>query len=578
MRPWFEEYPDLLATEKVELGKLGYTLDDAEMAAGRVVFHGELTWEDEGHETAIVYPDSYPYLRPEVYAPSLRLGRHQNPHRGNLCLLDRSTRQWTPEDTGAWLVGTRIPLLLEKLVAGGDELRDAEAAQGEPASRFVEPEPGGVVFVPEEALRLPVGHPAGGLRIAVGSAESLGVGAPVRAAVVDVYELDASGSRQADLAAADPPLLRRFDNRVGNGRWVRIPDFWQIPGPGVQDVLTLARAQPAYLEPPWFDVSGGRMRILGVVGEEEVAQGVVEDGWLFVIETQRREGARTITRSYVVPGERLSLEDLAARVPSLRGMNDKACALTGLGTIGAPIALELAKSLTGKLRVLDHDAVETGNTVRWPVGLSAVGHGKATVIHSIIANDFPYTEIEGINLQLGSARPPGEDRGVSEREGIDALLTDADILVDATAELGIQHLLMVEARDRQIPQVYATMTEGGLGGMVARVIPGVTGCWLCLQWRIEDGDIPTPPFEETGNVQPRGCGWPTFTGTSVDALPVVAQAVQVVTQTLLGNVTAEGAHVFVLDQAEDPTSGLRLPKWTAHPLTPHERCEYCALS
>jgi hypothetical protein len=100
------------------------------------------------------YPDLFPYLRPEVYAPRLALERHRNPATGNLCLLDRSTRSWRPKDTGAWLVAERVRHLLSLFRAGLEAMAAAEVAQGEPASTYYPVTPGTVVFVPAAVLEL----------------------------------------------------------------------------------------------------------------------------------------------------------------------------------------------------------------------------------------------------------------------------------------------------------------------------------------------------------------------------------------------------------------------------------------
>jgi hypothetical protein len=86
------------------------------------VIRGSIVWHERQIELEVVYPDTFPFLRPEIYAPGLALGRHQNPLQGNLCLLDRSTRAWNVDETGAWLVAERVPYLLDLLEQGGEAL------------------------------------------------------------------------------------------------------------------------------------------------------------------------------------------------------------------------------------------------------------------------------------------------------------------------------------------------------------------------------------------------------------------------------------------------------------------------
>ena len=51
------------------------------------MLEGAISYEGEEVELRVVYPDSFPFMRPEVFAPGLLLERHQNPVDRNLCLL-----------------------------------------------------------------------------------------------------------------------------------------------------------------------------------------------------------------------------------------------------------------------------------------------------------------------------------------------------------------------------------------------------------------------------------------------------------------------------------------------------------
>src|ERR671936_164582 len=94
---WVQRFPGRLEWELDDFGRRGlhdFRLDEREIANGRVVLDGETTWKGETIPLRIVYPDLFPYFRPEVFAPGLKLGRHQNPFEGNLCLLEAPTRAW----------------------------------------------------------------------------------------------------------------------------------------------------------------------------------------------------------------------------------------------------------------------------------------------------------------------------------------------------------------------------------------------------------------------------------------------------------------------------------------------------
>jgi molybdopterin/thiamine biosynthesis adenylyltransferase len=313
---------------------------------------------------------------------------------------------------------------------------------------------------------------------------------------------------------------------------------------------------------------------VGVVCKEEVRQGEYEDSWLFAVEASVSH-PQPDKQMIVVTGERLSPTDLGERIPTLAGLAEKTVALVGLGGFGAPIAFELARAQLGELRVLDDDYVEAGTIVRWPLGVRAVGHAKVDLIDAWLTQEYPFTKVVPFRHRVGHVPAPDEPEGRFETEVLTEFFGSTSLVVDATAETGVQQLAAALADEARIPQVYAWGTEGGFGGMVARVVPGQTGCWRCLMLRIEDESIPAPPFAAGGTVQPRGCSAPTWTGSSFDALPTVAQAVRTICFTLLhGRVAGTRApkDVFRLSQPLEVPGEVLAPQWDAYTLEPHPEC------
>jgi molybdopterin/thiamine biosynthesis adenylyltransferase len=584
MRRWTDVFPQRLQAE-VEAFEhaegLDFALDETEMtASGRVVFRGTLTLS--GRDPILLevrYPDSFPYLRPEVFAPELRLGRHQNPYRHNLCLLERSTRQWSPGNTGAWLVAERTPKLLALLEGDPEQMRREEAPQGEPASYYFRAQAGTIVLLPEEALDLPDDLLAGTMRLAIAADED--PGSMLRAGLIRVEACDNRG-KSRPVAEAGGPFAEHFSKTVYEGRWVRLPSFPQLGG-DAEHLFAGAREVPGFQEPPRQGVAGANLRILGVVCKEEVRQGEYEDTWLFAVEMATvqltRQGKTKRVQHYIARGDRLSAADLAERIPSLAGLQGKTVALVGLGALGAPLSIELARAQVGELRMLDHDVVEAGTIVRWPFGLGAVGYRKTAVLSGFIGSDYPYTRVRTFEQPIGLVPASADEAPAqSEAEMLSEFLDGVDLVIDATAEIGVQQLLAALADEAGIPQVFVSATEGGWGGIVARVVPGLTGCWYCLQKRIADKSIVAPPQAETGMLQPRGCSAPTWTGTSFDALPLIAQATRTATFTLLGGRhAAHPADVFVCAQRADTAADLGAPEWTQYALEPHVECEACAI-
>jgi hypothetical protein len=566
---WVQRFPGRLEWELAEFKRRGlddFALDDEGLQRGRVVLNGSISRAAEHVHLQIVFPDTYPYFRPEVFAPELLLGRHQNPYARNLCLLEASTRAWGTSDTAAWLVDERVPFLLDLIEMGGSEMERNEVPQGEPESVYVVREHGSAIFISEDALRLPDDALFGDAYFSFSPDR---VGPAVHLLLRQLNARTKSGVGKP-LAHADERLCDRFGGLKLEGRWVRVA---AIPGLDSEEYFAVAdRVKAGFGTPPWQNIGDADVAILGVVFKEEVRQGVWEDAWVFAVRWRTTNPGQF--GSYLTQGERFAAEDMFARVPRLQGLEVKDAALVGLGSLGAPLALELARAQVGDLRVLDHDLVEGGTIVRWPVGLPAVGSFKTAVIEGTIKANYPRTLCQSFVQRLGAARPQLAEAMPNDFDVLARMFEGADLVIDATGEIAIQQLVADLARERALPQVFVWATEGAFGGAVVRCIPERTGCWFCLQLAIQDGSIEAPPREEIGTTQPRGCATPTFTGESFNLLPLVAQAARVVVGTLLDTLPI-GQDAFVMSFTRDGNEQAGAPTWTTSSLEKHPRCSVC---
>lgn len=96
------------------------------------------------------------------------------------------------------------------------------------------------------------------------------------------------------------------------------------------------------------------------------------------------------------------------------------------------------------------------------VGLTAVGHPKTAVIEGFTRMNYPFTKVVPFNQTIGTAM--ADEDAEPEMLVLERFLAGADLLVDATAELGIQQLFADLADEAGIPQVYVWGTEGAVGG------------------------------------------------------------------------------------------------------------------
>lgn len=564
--PWWERWPGRLKWELEQLTAKGLQvdIDEASRQRQQVVLRVVAPAAGENHTFTVVFPDFYPELRFEVYAPTLDLPRHQNPFGKNLCLLEGATEQWRLTDSAAAFLTERVPKLLD-LLEDEEAMRQAEVPQGEPITAYYQYKLGGVVLVPAFALTLPRDCASGLMHLRLQEGANT---ATIRCLLSEAMDEDSR-----TLGKAEPELAEMFSGTTVVGRWFRLDEAPHTEdGPSL--VQLLSGKFPYLMKPRWRSLQGRKVDFVGVVFPEEVTQNRFEDAWLLVV--RERTGS-----TYLCRGQRVTEEDLLARIPELRALRSCTVGVIGLGGLGGPSALEFARCQIGQLRVLDYDIVEAGTLVRWPFGLPFVGLPKTEVIGEIIQKNYPFTRLERYSLRIGAVEMRKQPR--SQRELLGEFLDGLDLVYDATAQSGVQYLVSILAGERKLPQVYVGGTYGGWGGMVARCIPNKTGCWYCWKLHLDAGTLPPPNSQPDGLIQPRGCASRTFTGCSFDLLPIVAQGVRMSVQTLVAKSNTEGSRypqsdrdVSILYLRDDKGNPTGCPRWEHHKLEIHPRCELCA--
>jgi tRNA A37 threonylcarbamoyladenosine dehydratase len=321
---------------------------------------------------------------------------------------------------------------------------------------------------------------------------------------------------------------------------------------------------------------------------EETEPGVLGQGWVFLVQgtqtIQVPQGKGKISKQtqhvcYYAQAARNGPEDVRVRVPGLDNLRQHTVAIAGLGALGAPVAIELARNQVGTLHLLDYDIVDPGPSVRWPLGLTAFCQLKTAALAQFIEENYPRTKVKVFTHRIGLPRslqdiPEGEPRVIDE------FLSGTSLLIDASAEIGISHFLSTESRQRAIPYLCLYATPGAWGGLVMRVVPGRTaGCWMCLQYAKDDGTVPIPPADlATGRIQAAGCGDLTFTGAGFDLQNVSLTAVRLAASTLCSS--AKGGYaefewdIGVLSLVDEQHTPI-LPSWKTYPLRVHPKCPYC---
>ena len=504
MQAWWEAWPGRLEAELQRFAKLSlsFEIDSDEQAAGRIVLRGLAPVEGQAQtEFIVVYPDTFPHTRFEVFAPDLGLIRHQHPFSKNLCVMPRGSEHWQPDFLAADVIVERVPELVRGVRAGGATLREIESPQGEPVTDYFPYITTGGVVVPGEMLGVDPVELYGQLSLRFRSSTRLLthllIGLEEESRVIGQALLaEVRGTDGRILSAAGEALERSFQGEVWQGRWVRMPEPPETLDPN--EIVRAATEVDPMLRPMQRRNRGstsgtkkrGYFNIIGLLFPEEIRQGEYGDAWMFVASGAKDNKRATPIRRCFVRGMRYSPLDLGARIPELSSLPRRTVSLVGLGSIGMPVAQELAKAQLGHLRVLDPGFADPAASVRWEAGLDAAGAAKVAFAAESIACNYPYTVVEPFPARVGSVSPRGF--ASSEASMIEGWLGDTDLVIDATAEQNVRRVCAYQAHPLGTHQIYVYSIDG-YGGVVARLIPGETGCLLCLERALSDGRIAPPP-------------------------------------------------------------------------------------
>jgi hypothetical protein len=560
-RPWFERWPELKDWEKGRFDAHGLPWKEvpaSETVKGYLVVDSEVEFEGKPLPIRVAYPSEYPELPPFVYSEKPVLDRHQQPFKGNFCLLERPIDSWQSRGWGAAdLIVEQLKPLLRDSEAGPDAVRAAEAPMPEPASAHFNYLIPGVVLVPGN-LTPPAGdkgrfelRPFDGVRFVLTKADD-----------------EKGDSKLLDLLPLGSPL---------RGRWKRLPTRPPV-GPRGKDVLPWIRKEhPELLRtgapPPPPRKKGKRvsgsappLQVAGLVfPEERDAEGRQEDAWMFLGVKHGREG-------FLIHSQVVSPTERQRRIPDLVDMRDKCAVVVGLGSLGGDVALQLARAGVGELRLVDYDIFEANNSVRHALGIEFAGLDKPNAVAVACRRANPFCEVEPEPICIGSIdeEPPPLQR-------LEAVFDGADLVVETTGIHQIELLVGRLAWDKGVPLVSCWVTEGSWAGEVLRMVPGETMCMSCFQAGQRQGELLHGDADpEEAMIAVQGCVHPTVSGAGFDAAETAAMTARLASQTMLR------AESYPDPEWDHAVANFRHgpddkdhPRFDAEALPPNKNCERC---
>lgn len=139
--------------------------------------------------------------------------------------------------------------------------------------------------------------------------------------------------------------------------------------------------------------------------------------------------------------------------------------IIGVGGLGCPAARYLAASGIGRLHLIDDDVVSASNLHRQLLFSPAdVGQPKAAVAAARLSEQFPSCQL---SFTVGKA----------EVDTIEALIADADVVVDGTDNFASRYLINDACQRQEVPLCHASI--GKFQGQASVFLPGGP-CYRCV--------------------------------------------------------------------------------------------------
>ena len=531
-----------------------FQIDDNLLTNGKLAIDIDWLVGGEVYELRILYPDTYPRSKPEVCIkdPTRRPARHCNPVDGTVCLLGRDSRQWDQ----SWTAVDLLEHQFSHVVNGGGE----EDPQGEPDEVFWNGYAQADTYcLVDSSWNL--GDAMEGTAKIVFSFAKLASGSALKMAIVAIR--NAAGIEIASYSGVVPRGLTRH----GVIPWVRVAGSLPPCG-GKEPELMKVVQRPAANIGTHLDLGNEKgARVVAVAFDSELSAGEQGIGWVVPFSFRKPSfTARTAKRDVEFLFARVlraGRSDLLSRSSSSRMLDGKSVSVFGVGSIGAPAALELARAGCSKLSIFDYDVVEPGNSVRWPIGISAWGKLKTQALKEYLLREYPLVVVESHQLQIGHP--------AYNHDEVEAVIGRSDLVCDFTASQTATFWLGDVARERGVPLLSAFATQTVEGGVVASAAPD-SSCPACLVRAWDTGVLAAPvgPIDaDDGLFQPTGCAERTFTGSGHDLQEISLQAVRVAIGRL--QEPARPSEVFTLCLAGEGIDVL--PSWRREVVPADPTCD-----
>ena len=200
-------------------------------------------------------------------------------------------------------------------------------------------------------------------------------------------------------------------------------------------------------------------------------------------------------------------------------------AVFGVGSGGAPVAVELTKSGVGIFDLIDHDRQEVGNVIRHPCGISDVGRYKPLAAADVLREKNPFVEVKTWPLKVGW----------DCYDTVKEICQAADLVIIATDNHTSRLVINKACVETNRTCIIGGAYRRAYGGQVIRVRPFESCCYQCFSMmlpdRVEDQEISGEEQAERLSYTDREVA--VEPGLSADIAPISLLMVKLAIQELL---------------------------------------------
>lgn len=433
---------DALAAEVDWLARLNWTFT----SAGDVCVEFDITLDSRLYEAVLIYPNLFPqapaFVRPRKDGETWSV--HQYPSSGTLC-LEWGPDTWHPAVTGADLVRSTHKLLsfneqaapLGIAAPSRHELTVGQRLRGE-ALRFV--------VTREFAQAIAAAGPA--------SMTAITVSTSIRFKELVAFATEWGADEKRPLGSFPPELTDSLGGTavLRSGWLVRCKSYEGLSAPmkSQAEVREFLQAQNLW---PWS-------------GDELVS------GFLLLADDKNRLRAMCLAKgdgqtAFEYRALDLGTEDSPRQPLQYQDLAGKRVAIIGLGSVGSKIAVSLARAGVCSFVLVDDDILAPSNLSRNQLDWLSVGYDKVDGVSGAIRLVKPEAEVQTRTFRFAGQESSSSNSTVLEQ------VAACDLVIDATASANVFSSLAAICSRRGVTLIWGEMFAGGIGGLMARSIPGV---------------------------------------------------------------------------------------------------------